>query len=95
MAYDMCPTYFAKNILQSFDPPPSAENPIVGICDGHGSHLTLELIDFCIANHIILVLRPPHTTHRLQVRAVQVDNINTRVESAWFQRLVSAPGLSA
>ena len=66
MTYDMCPKYFAKNILPSFDPPPSAENPVVGICDGHGSHLTLELIDFCIANHIILILRPPHTTHRLQ-----------------------------
>jgi hypothetical protein len=66
MTYDMCPKYFAKNILPSFNPPPSAENPVIGICDGHGSHLTLELIDFCIANHIILILRPPHTTHKLQ-----------------------------
>ena len=66
MTYDMCPKYFAKNILPSFDPPPSAENPVIGICDGHGSRSTLELIDFCIENHIILILRPPHTTHRLQ-----------------------------
>ena len=28
--------------------------------------MTLELIDFCIEHHIILVMRPPHCTHVLQ-----------------------------
>ena len=36
------------------------------ICDGHGSHFTLEALKFCRANGIVLILRPPHTSHVLQ-----------------------------
>jgi len=37
----------------------------------HGSHLTLDLLNFCRENNIIIVLRPPHTTHKLQGEDVQ------------------------
>ena len=73
--------YFKKNILPLFNPPPDAENPIVVIADGHGSHMTLELIDFCREHHIVLVLRPPHTTHRLQGEDVKnFKNIKADLE---------------
>ena len=39
---------------------------MIVVCDGHGSHTTLELIDFCIEHHLILVMRPSHCTHVLQ-----------------------------
>jgi hypothetical protein len=34
--------------------------------DGHSSHKSLEAVDFCEKNGIILLCLPPHTTHRLQ-----------------------------
>ena len=33
------------------------------IIDGHGSHLSLNLIDSAIENNVILYCLPPHTTH--------------------------------
>ena len=36
------------------------------IIDGHGSHMSLKLIDSAIENNIILCCLPPHTTHLLQ-----------------------------
>jgi hypothetical protein len=34
--------------------------------DGHSSHQTLRLIDFCRERKIIVMAFPPHTTHALQ-----------------------------
>jgi transposase len=34
--------------------------------DGHSTHKTLEVIDFCRERGIILMAFPPHTTHALQ-----------------------------
>lgn len=36
------------------------------IVDGHDSHLTTKVIQYCIDNKIILLCLPPHTTHMLQ-----------------------------
>jgi hypothetical protein len=36
------------------------------IVDGHSSHLTKDLIDYCHAHRIILGVLPPHSTHTLQ-----------------------------
>ena len=44
----------------------SPEQPAVLIMDGHGSHFTLELLTYCRAIGLHVVLRPPHTTHILQ-----------------------------
>jgi len=44
----------------------SAENPLAIVCDGHGSHLTLPLIEFCRAHHIHVILPVPQTTHLTQ-----------------------------
>jgi hypothetical protein len=36
------------------------------LVDGHSSHINLEFIYYCDKNGIILVVLPPHSTHRLQ-----------------------------
>jgi hypothetical protein len=49
-----------------FDPQTKAladGKPRVLICDGFGTHKTLE---FCLANNIILCRLPSHTSHKLQ-----------------------------
>jgi hypothetical protein len=34
--------------------------------DGHGSHLNMRFIDYCIDHRILVVNYSPHSTHRLQ-----------------------------
>ena len=36
------------------------------ICDGYGSHLTHEFVEFCEKTNIITFFLPPHTSHFLQ-----------------------------
>jgi hypothetical protein len=36
------------------------------ILDGHGSHLTMDFIEYCHQNKILLMVYPPHSTHTLQ-----------------------------
>jgi hypothetical protein len=40
--------------------------PRVLVCDGFGTHETLEVLEFCFANNIILCRLPSHTSHKLQ-----------------------------
>jgi transposase-like protein len=35
------------------------------ILDGHGSHLTMDFIDYCDRHRILLAILPPHSTHTL------------------------------
>jgi hypothetical protein len=36
------------------------------VLDGHGSHVTIEFLDYCDRNKILLAVFPPHSTHTLQ-----------------------------
>jgi hypothetical protein len=36
------------------------------ICDGFGTHETLEILEFCFENNILLCRLPSHTSHKLQ-----------------------------
>lgn len=40
--------------------------PILLILDGHGSHETLEMLEYAHDNNVLLYSLPPHTTHKLQ-----------------------------
>jgi hypothetical protein len=42
------------------------------ICDGFGTHETLEMLEFCFENNIILCRLPSHTSHKLQPCDVRV-----------------------
>ncbi len=39
------------------------EDPVVILLDGHGSHWSLEVLEYCVENGIHLVLRLPHSLH--------------------------------
>ena len=42
------------------------------ICDGFGTHETLEILEFCFENNIIMCRIPSHTSHKLQPCGVAV-----------------------
>ena len=44
----------------------SPEKPCLLILDNHSSHLSIDVIDFCKANGIILLTIPPHCSHKMQ-----------------------------
>ena len=68
------------------------ERPIMLLIDGHASHITIEAIDSCQANNIILLpCLPPHTTHALQPLDVAVfkslkDRFSKAVRSLSFTK---------
>jgi hypothetical protein len=42
------------------------KKPRVLVCDGFGTHETLEILEFCFENNILLCRLPSHTSHKLQ-----------------------------
>jgi DDE superfamily endonuclease len=42
------------------------QKPRILICDGFGTHESLEVMQYCFENHIILCRIPSHTSHKLQ-----------------------------
>lgn len=44
----------------------SPEHPCLLLLDNHDSHLSIEVLNFCKNNGVILLSFPPHTSHRLQ-----------------------------
>lgn len=42
------------------------DHPCLLVLDNHESHLSIEVINFCKENGIVMLSFPPHTSHRLQ-----------------------------
>ncbi|KAF5847260.1 hypothetical protein GGP41_003557 [Bipolaris sorokiniana] len=63
-------SYISLQWLQrTFDPETKERaggKPRVLVCDGFGTHETLEVLEFCFANNIVLCRLPSHTSHKLQ-----------------------------
>jgi hypothetical protein len=63
-------SYISLQWLQRIFDPETKERargkPRVLICDGFGTHETLEVLEFRLANNIILCRLPSHTSHKLQ-----------------------------
>jgi hypothetical protein len=56
-------------LTRVFDPQTkglASGKPRVLICDGFGTHETLEILEFCLRNNITLCRLPSHTSHKLQ-----------------------------
>ncbi|EJD39463.1 DDE-domain-containing protein, partial [Auricularia subglabra TFB-10046 SS5] len=51
--------------LETRDKAPNGEKRLL-IVDGHGSHYTIEALEFARAHNIEILAYPPHTTHALQ-----------------------------
>ena len=56
-----------KDVLEIRKARHQEEMPIILFLDGHASHKTIDVEEFCRANNIKIVFYPPHTSHRLQV----------------------------
>eukprot|EP00965_Chrysotila_dentata_P009536 310642-Pleurochrysis_carterae.AAC.1 len=65
MEFDWSVRYF-KDVVLPCLPNASASTPLVVFCDGHGSHLTVDLVKFRRDNHVVVLLRVPHTSHLTQ-----------------------------
>jgi transposase len=52
------------------------------IVDGHGSHLTMDFINYCDTHRIILAILPPHSTHTLQPLDVVIRLVNNQADQA-------------
>lgn len=56
-------------LIRVFDPQTrdlAEGKPRVLICDGFGTHESLEILQYCMSNNIILCRLPSHTSHKLQ-----------------------------
>ena len=77
--------FFVENI------PPS--RPVLLIMDGHGSHISIELIELARANGIHLLCLPSHTSHLLQPLDVGVfKSFKSYFNKACTQYMKEYPG---
>ena len=66
------------------------------ILDGHGSHVTIDFINYCDRNKILLTILPPHSTHTLQPLDVVIFKpLSTAYSKELTTYLHSSQGLSA
>jgi hypothetical protein len=55
-----------QNIFERHTKPSSTRTRRLLIVDGHSSHVNMEFINWADEHRIIIMILPPHTTHRLQ-----------------------------
>ena len=66
------------------------------IVDGHGSHVSMDFIDYCDRNRILLAIFPPHATHTLQPLDVVVFKpLSTAYTDALSDHMFATQGLSS
>jgi hypothetical protein len=64
------------------------------IIDGHGSHLTMDFINYCDEHRILIAIMPPHSTHTLQpLDVVMFKLLSTAYSSALTTHLHKSQGL--
>lgn len=65
------------------------------ILDGHGSHVTMDFINYCDQNKILLAILPPHSTHTLQpLDKVAFKPLSTAYSKELTTHLHNGQGLS-
>jgi hypothetical protein len=65
------------------------------ILDGHGSHVTMDFINYCDRNKILLAIFPPHSTHTLQpLDVVMFKPLSTAYSKELTTHLHNGQGLS-
>jgi hypothetical protein len=64
------------------------------ILDGHGSHVTMDFLNYCNQNRILVMVFPPHSTHTLQpLDVVMFKPLLTAYSNALTKHLHNAQGL--
>jgi hypothetical protein len=66
------------------------------IVDGHGSHVTMDFLEFCDKNRILVAVYPPHSTHTLQpLDVVMFKPLSSAYKHELTQHLQLSQGLIA
>ncbi|KIJ31786.1 hypothetical protein M422DRAFT_122163, partial [Sphaerobolus stellatus SS14] len=63
---DVCHQWFEKTFVPWSRSRNISGQPILWVCDGHGSHETTEMEKIAYDNNIIMLCLPPHVTHMMQ-----------------------------
>ena len=64
------------------------------IVDSHGSHLTMDFINYCDSHRIILAILPPHSTHTLQpLDVVMFKPLSSAYSKALSDHFLTTQGL--
>jgi hypothetical protein len=84
-----------KQVFDRCTKPESGRSYRLLIVDGHGSHLTMDFIDYCDRNRILLAIFPPHSTHTLQPLDVCVfKSLSAAYSNELTEHLNNSQGLS-
>jgi len=63
---------FSNYVMKSFIGNIYPERPAVWICDGHVSHIGVELLENARKENVVILKLPPHTSHVLQPMGLTV-----------------------
>jgi hypothetical protein len=66
-----------NTVLPASFPDLGPDRPVLMICDGYGSHLSLPVLKRAVELGVVIVLRPPHTSHLTQGEDVEGGNFST------------------
>ena len=75
-----------KNLFLKEIPP---ERPVVLVFDGHGSHISLEIVKTARENGVIILKLPPNTTHVLKPLDV---GVYVPAKTSWEKVLIAFAG---
>lgn len=71
----------------------SIEDKVLLILDNHESHITINSLNFCKNNGIVLLTLPPHTSHKLQpLDRTVYGSLKTLFNQACNNWMISHPG---
>ncbi|KAL5637795.1 hypothetical protein ACGC1H_002158 [Rhizoctonia solani] len=77
---DICEAWFTKVFLPTAVERRVSDAPLVLLLNGHGSHISMQVLDAAYKNGVFIICLPPKTTHKLQLLDVGVFNL---VQVAW------------
>ena len=81
--------YMKRTVLRAFEARalPTAEKKAIVICDGVGSHLSEELLDFMIEHHLILILRTPNCSQKQQPEdLVSFQRVKSKIDGFYMKK---------
>ena len=81
-----------KTVFEPNTRPKSSRTRRLLLVDGHSSHVNMEFIDFADRHRIIIMILPPHTTHRLQPLDVVLFQVLSTAYSQELDNLMNSSG---
>jgi DDE superfamily endonuclease len=79
-------------VFERYTKPKRATTKRLLIVDGHSSHINMAFVDWADSHGIILLVLPPHTTHRLQPLDVGLFQPLSTAYSKGLEKVMSSGG---